>query len=101
MTWEIEQTDHYKRWFAKLKDEDAKARIDMRLRRLRKGNPGDVKSVGRGVYELRIDYGPGYRVYYMRKGAQVLLLLIGGDKRRQSGDILLAIKIAEAERNTQ
>ncbi len=61
----LQQTEHYRRWFTKLKDSDAKSRIDTRLVRLANGNPGDVRFVGGGVLELKIDYGPGYRVYYM------------------------------------
>ncbi len=84
---EIRQTEHYRKWFDKLKDRNARVRIDIRLRRLSLGNPGDVKSVGEGVSELRIDYGPGYRVYFTRKDSQLIILLAGGDKTTQTGDI--------------
>jgi len=87
---EILQTEHYRKWFDKLKDKNARARIDIRLRRLSLGNPGDVKSVGEGVLELRIDYGPGYRVYFTKKGGRLIILLAGGDKTTQAEDILKA-----------
>ena len=84
---EILQTENYWKWFDKLKDRNARARIDIRLRRLSLGNYGDVKSVGEGVSELRIDSGPGYRVYFTKKGIQLIILLAGGDKTTQDGDI--------------
>jgi putative addiction module killer protein len=85
---EILQTENYRKWFDKLKDRNARARIDIRLRRLSLGgNYGDVKSVGDGVSELRIDYGPGYRVYFTKKGIQLIILLAAGDKTTQAGDI--------------
>ena len=87
---EILQTDHYRKWFDKLKDRNARARIDIRLRRFSLGNPGDVKPVGEGVLELRIDYGPGYRVYFTQKETRLIILLAGGDKTTQSEDILKA-----------
>jgi putative addiction module killer protein len=96
--YEIEQTDEYELWFAELRDENARARIDMRVKRLSMGNPGDVKPVGRGVSEMRIDYGPGYRVYFMRKRELIFVLLAGGNKRTQARDIMLAIDLAEAKR---
>lgn len=85
---EILQTEYYRKWFDKLKDRNARARIDIRLRRLSLGNPGDVKSVGEGILELRIDYGPGYRVYFTKKGDRLIILLAGGDKTTQAEDIL-------------
>ena len=97
--FEIETTENYRRWFAKLRDEAAKARVDMRIRRLRKGNIGDARPVGRAVSELRIDYGPGYRVYFTRKDQIVIVLLAGGDKRSQFRDIRLALELAEAVRS--
>jgi putative addiction module killer protein len=97
--FEIEETDHYRRWFAKLKDATAKSRIDMRLRRMRRGNFGDAKSIDRGVSELRIDYGPGYRVYFMRKDKIVIMLLAGGDKKSQPRDIERALGLADAIRS--
>jgi len=91
---EIRQTDEYARWFAALRDRQARARIDARIRRLSLGNPGDVKPVGAGVSELRINYGPGYRVYFAQRGQALVVLLAGGDKRTQSRDIKLAQALA-------
>ena len=91
---EVRQTERYAKWFAKLRDRQARARIDVRVRRLSLGNPGDCRSVGEGVQELRIDYGPGYRVYFTRRGEALVILLAGGDKRTQESDIGLAIKLA-------
>jgi putative addiction module killer protein len=76
--------------FAELRDRQARARITVRFRRLSLGNPGDVRLVGSGVSEMRIDYGPGYRVYFVRRGDRVCVLLCGGDKRSQDRDIELA-----------
>jgi putative addiction module killer protein len=84
---EIRQTDVYARWFAKLRDREAKARILARIRRLSLGNPGDVEPVGEGVSEMRIHHGPGYRVYFTQRGRVVVVLLCGGDKSTQSDDI--------------
>ena len=80
--------------FDRLRDPTARARIDIRIRRLSLGNPGDTKAVGAGVSELRIDYGPGYRVYYYRRGERVVILLGGGDKRTQARDIAAAQALA-------
>ena len=91
---EIRQTIEYARWFGALRDRTAKARIDIRLRRLSLGNPGDAKSVGDGISELRIDYGPGYRIYYVQQGSTLVVLLAGGDKSSQERDIRLAKQIA-------
>ena len=91
---EIRQTDRYARWFAGLRDRQARARIDARIRRLSLGNPGDAKPVGEGVSELRIDYGPGYRIYFAQRGDKLVILLAGGDKRTQDRDIKLAIELA-------
>lgn len=91
---EIRQTDHFALWLRKLNDARARARIRVRLDRLALGLPGDVKSVGGGVSELRIDYGPGYRVYFVRRGRAVLLLLAGGDKSTQARDIAFAHRLA-------
>lgn len=93
---EVRQTNTYRRWFAGLRDRRARQRIDVRLRRLALGNFGDSKPVGGGVNELRIDYGPGYRVYFARRGARLVLLLAGGDKDTQQGDIRLARQLAES-----
>jgi putative addiction module killer protein len=90
---EIRQTEHYRHWFDKLKDREARARIDIRLRRLSLGNPGNVKSVGEGVSELKIDYGPGYRIYFTKKGSSLVILLAGGDKMTQTSDIEKAKKL--------
>jgi putative addiction module killer protein len=91
---EVRQTDEYRAWFAKLRDHKARARIDVRIRRLSLGNPGDVKAVGEDVSELRIDYGPGYRVYYVRHTELVVILLCGGDKKSQDKDIDAAKTLA-------
>jgi putative addiction module killer protein len=91
---EISQTDVYSRWFEGLRDRQARGRIDIRIRRLSLGNPGDVRPVGEGVSELRIDYGPGYRVYFVQRGASLIILLAGGDKRTQDQDIQKAIRMA-------
>ena len=84
---DILKTDEYHKWFTKLKDHVAKAKINIRLKRIILGNNGDVKSVGNGVFEIRINYGPGYRVYFNQKEDQIILLLIGGDKSTQERDI--------------
>lgn len=91
---EVRQTDKYSEWFDALHDTQARARINTRIRRLSLGNPGDVKPVGGGVSELRIDYGPGYRVYFTRRGREVVILLAGGDKRTQDKDIQTAREMA-------
>jgi putative addiction module killer protein len=92
---EIHQTADYAKWFDKLRDIKAKSRINVRIRRLSLGNFGDVKSVGRGISELRISYGPGYRVYFVRKESAVVILLCGGDKSTQSRDVERAQRLAE------
>jgi putative addiction module killer protein len=94
----LRRTRVFADWLAGLRDARAFARIEVRINRLALGNPGDVRSVGDGVSELRIDYGPGYRVYYSRVGMEVLLLLCGGDKKTQDKDIAEAKRLArEAE----
>lgn len=91
---ELLQTDEFAKWIKRLKDANARARINVRLKRISlTGNLGDAKPVGDGVYELRVDYGPGYRVYYSQRGKEILLLLIGGDKSSQQKDIEKAKKI--------
>jgi putative addiction module killer protein len=92
---EVRQTDVFTAWFAGLRDRKARARITARIRRLSLGNPGDVKSVGGSVSEMRIDYGPGYRVYFVGRGDVVVILLCGGDKRRQDRDIARALELAK------
>ncbi|MCK9915928.1 type II toxin-antitoxin system RelE/ParE family toxin [Microbacteriaceae bacterium K1510] len=87
---EIRQTDVFARWLAGLRDNRARMRINVRIRRLSLGNPGDVKPVGEGVSEMRIDYGPGYRVYFIQRGATLIVLLAGGDKSSQERDIAMA-----------
>ena len=82
------------RWLADLRDESALARILVRVQRLEAGNPGDARDVGEGVSEMRIDYGPGYRLYYKRIGREIFLLLCGGEKGGQSKDIRHAKKLA-------
>lgn len=91
---EIRQTEAYASWFATLRDRQARGRIDVRIRRLSLGNPGDVKPVGEGVSELRIDYGPGYRIYFVQRGSALVILLAGGDKRTQEQDIQTALELA-------
>ena len=93
---EIRQTEVYARWFDSLRDRRARARIDARVRRLSLGNPGDVKPLGEGVSELRIDCGPGYRVYFVQRGQTLVVLLAGGDKDTQDRDIRTAMELARA-----
>ena len=92
---EVLQSGEFSGWLRRLKDANAVARIVGRIRRIEMGNPGDTRSVGRGILEMRIDYGPGYRIYYVHRGAQIVVLLCGGDKRTQQQDIKRAQKIAE------
>ena len=93
---EIIKSDTFDRWLRKLRDPQAKARIEMRIRRLSLGNAGDVKPIGEGLSEMRIDYGPGYRVYLMQRGSLIVVLLCGGDKSSQQKDIVKAREIAAA-----
>lgn len=93
----IRQTEVYAAWFAGLRDERARARIDTRIRRVSLGNFGDVRAVGQGVSELRVDYGPGYRIYFAQRGSAIVLLLCGGDKRTQDRDIREAQSINRQE----
>lgn len=92
---ELIKSATFDRWLTGLRDRQAKARIEVRLRRLSLGNPGDVKPVGDGISEMRIDHGPGYRVYFMRRGVLLVVLLCGGDKSSQQKDIAQAKLIAE------
>jgi putative addiction module killer protein len=91
---EIRQTEGYFHWFKSLNDREARGRIDARIRRLSLGNPGDVKPAGEGVSELRIDYGPGYRVYFVKRGQTLVILLAGGEKKTQDRDIKKALELA-------
>jgi len=91
---EIRETSAYAAWFAALRERSAKIRIDIRIRRLSLGNPGDLRSVGEGVSELRIHYGPGYRIYLQKQGDALIILLAGGDKSSQVQDIRLAKDLA-------
>jgi putative addiction module killer protein len=91
---EVRQTTVYSEWFENLRDRAAKVRIDIRIRRLSLGNPGDVKPVGEGVSELRVNFGPGYRVYFVQRGDKYVVLLAGGDKSSQESDIREAKALA-------
>jgi putative addiction module killer protein len=91
---DLKQTEIFRKWRLRLKDDRARALIASRLDRLAFGNAGDVKPVGQRVSELRIDYGPGYRVYFQRRGRMIVLLLCGGDKRTQHRDIETAKRLA-------
>jgi putative addiction module killer protein len=91
---EIRQTPQYAKWFRSLRDHNARARIDIRIRRLSLGNAGDVKPVGEGISELRIDYAGGYRIYFLEQGSAYILLLMGGDKSSQDKDISRAKALA-------
>ncbi|MBX9945938.1 MAG: type II toxin-antitoxin system RelE/ParE family toxin [Reyranella sp.] len=92
---EVRQTQDFSDWLRRLKDANAAARVVARIRRMEMGNPGDTRSVGRGILEMRVDHGPGYRIYYLHRGAQIVILLCGGDKRTQQQDIRRAQKLAE------
>ena len=92
---EIRKTDIYAKWLDGLCDIQARARVLVRIERLAEGNPGDVRPVGKDVSELRINYGPGYRVYFTKRGQEVIILLAGGDKRTQAKDIKTALKLAQ------
>ncbi|EKD98914.1 MAG: hypothetical protein ACD_23C00217G0003 [uncultured bacterium] len=91
---EVRKTEKYARWFDGLHDIRARARIQVRVERLAAGNAGDSKPVGEGVSELRIDYGPGYRVYFTKRGRELVILLAGGDKSTQATDIKTALRLA-------
>jgi putative addiction module killer protein len=92
--FEIRKTETYSRWLDGLRDIRARARVQVRIERLAAGNPRDVRPMGEGVSEMRIDYGSGYRVYYTQCGREVVILLAGGDKRTQATDIKTALRLA-------
>ncbi len=92
---ELRKTEIFARWLDGLHDLRARARVQARIERLAAGNPGDVKPVGEGISELRMDYGPGYRVYYRKQGRTIIILLAGGDKKTQASDIKTAIRLAK------
>ena len=94
--FEVRQTETFKKWFKTLRDRRARARIDIRIKRISLGNLGDVKSVGKGVFELRIDYGPGYRVYFIERNRIRIILLAGGKKSTQKQDITKAQELARS-----
>jgi putative addiction module killer protein len=94
---EVRQTAEFSDWLHRLKDANAAARIVARIRRMELGNPGDVRSIGKGVMEMRIAYGPGYRIYHVHRGATIVILLCGGDKRTQRQDIKRAQDLAEEQ----
>ena len=91
---QIRKTETFAQWIDGLRDVRARARVQVRIERLAAGNAGDVEPVGEGVSEMRIDYGPGYRVYFKKQGREVVILLAGGDKRTQSADIKTALRLA-------
>ena len=91
---EVRKTSEFAQWLDGLRDIHARARVQARIERLAAGNPGDVKPVGEGVSELRIDYGPGYRVYFSQKGSVSIILLAGGDKSTQARDIKTALRLS-------
>ena len=92
---EIRETETFSSWLTALRDDRARAKIAVRIRRLAFGNPGDVKPVGEGISELRIHHGAGYRVYFVQRGTQLIVLLCGGDKATQEKDIAAAKKLAK------
>ena len=92
---EIRKTDLFANWLDNLRDIQVKARVLVRVERLASGNAGDVKPVGEGVSEMRINYGPGYRVYFVQRGSELIILLAGGDKSSQPRDINAAIRLAQ------
>ncbi|MHB0963384.1 MAG: type II toxin-antitoxin system RelE/ParE family toxin [Gemmatimonadaceae bacterium] len=94
MSTEILKTELFAQWLDALRDVHARARIQVRIERLASDNPGDVRPVGEGVSEMRIDYGPGYRVYFKRIGHELVILLAGGDKSTQASDIRLALRLS-------
>ena len=91
---EIRKTELFVQWLDRLRDLQGRARVQARIERLASGNPGDVEPVGEGVSELRINYGPGYRVYFRKRGRELIILLAGGDKSTQAKDIKTALRLA-------
>ena len=91
---EIRKTDQFAQWLDELRDIKLRARVQARLDRMAEGNLGDVKPVGEGVSELRINFGPGYRVYFKSRGRELIILLAGGDKKTQASDIKMALRLA-------
>jgi putative addiction module killer protein len=100
-TIRVERSGTFDRWLRRLRDRRAAARILVRIDRLAAGNPGDVQPVGRGVSEFRVNYGPGYRVYFTQRGAAMVMLLCAGDKSSQDRDIKRAYRLAEEWRGEQ
>ena len=92
---EVRQSEEFRTWLRRLKDANAVARIVARIRRMEQGNLGDSKSLGGGLMEMRIDYGPGYRVYFVRHGEAIVILLCGGVKNSQQEDIVRARNLAK------
>lgn len=92
--FKIRKTELYAKWLDELRDIRARARVQVRVERLADGNAGDARPVGEGVSELRIDYGPGYRVYFTIREHDIVILLVGGDKSTQSADIKTALRLA-------
>jgi putative addiction module killer protein len=92
----VEKTDGYRQWIDELKDRAGRARILVRVDRLIHGNPGQHRDLTDGVAELKIDFGPGYRVYYSKRGTRLLLLLAGGEKSTQQKDIAMAIRLSKS-----
>lgn len=95
LAMDTRKTEEFSKWLDGLNDIQARARVMVRIERLTMGNPGDVKAVGEGILELRIHYGPGYRVYYKQRGSELVILLAGGDKGSQSRDIKIALRLAK------
>lgn len=93
--YSIRTTEAFDQWFSRLRDRRAKARILARIDRFESGNPGDIKSLGDGVSEMRISHGPGYRIYYTQRGDVIVILLCGGDKSTQTRDIKKAKEMAQ------
>jgi len=93
---EVRTTERFARWFARLHDPRTRAKILVRIRRLSLGNPGDARPVGGGVSEMRIDWGPGYRIYFVKRAGERVVLLAGGDKRSQRRDVAAAVELARS-----